>query len=80
MRETTRSEATKAAKALASTIRLDRNQKYLTHRMENGFTDEAGVALAEALAVNKTLHAISLSTEPVFTVSRMKRAWPWQKP
>jgi hypothetical protein len=29
--------------------------------MENGFTDEAGVALAEALTVNKTLRMIPLS-------------------
>jgi hypothetical protein len=30
--------------------------------MENGFTDEAGMALVEALTVNKTLLTINLST------------------
>jgi hypothetical protein len=59
------SEATKAAKAVASAIRLDHNLRYLTLPMENGFTDEAGVALAEALAVNETLRKISLSVHPV---------------
>jgi hypothetical protein len=54
------SEATKAKQALASAIQLDRNMEYLALKMENGFTDEAGVALAEALAVNKTLRKIRL--------------------
>jgi hypothetical protein len=35
--------------------------------MENGFTDEAGVALAEALTVNKTLREIQLCAYDVFT-------------
>jgi hypothetical protein len=58
------SKATEAVKTVASAIRLDRNLKYLTLRMENGFTDEAGVALAEALTVNKTLHKIKLCIKP----------------
>jgi hypothetical protein len=32
---------------------MDRNLEYLYLRMEDGFTDEAGVTLAEALTVNK---------------------------
>ena len=56
-----RSEATEAAKAVASAIQLDRNLEQIYLQMENGFTDEAGVALAEALTVNKTLRMIRLS-------------------
>jgi hypothetical protein len=56
----TRSEATEAVKALASAIRMDRNLTYLGLQIEVGFTDEAGVALAEALTVNKTLRKITL--------------------
>jgi hypothetical protein len=62
MVQVTRSEATEAVKALASAIRLDRNLKDSTLRMENGFTEEAGVALAEVWTVNKTLRKIILST------------------
>jgi hypothetical protein len=51
-----KSKATEAVKALASAIKEDRRLEYLELRMENGFTDEAGVALAEALTINKTLH------------------------
>jgi hypothetical protein len=54
-------DATKAVKAVASAIRLDQNLEHITLRMENGFTDEAGMALAEALTVNKTLRGMSLS-------------------
>jgi hypothetical protein len=54
------SEATQAVKALASAIRFDTNLEHLTLRMENGFTDEAGVALAEALTVNKTLRIVKV--------------------
>jgi hypothetical protein len=61
MCQVTRSEATEAVKAIASAIREDRTLEDLTLQMENGFTDEAGVALAEALTVNKTLHTINLS-------------------
>jgi hypothetical protein len=54
-------EATEAVKAVASTIQMDRNLEHLTLRMKDGFTDEAGVALAEALTVNTTLRNIDLS-------------------
>jgi hypothetical protein len=58
MRKVTRSDATEAVKAVASAIRLDRNLEHLQLQMQNGFTDEAGVALAEALTVNTTLRKI----------------------
>jgi hypothetical protein len=53
-------EAIEAAQAVASVIQLDRNLKILSLGMGNVLTDEAGVALAEALTVNKTLHGIIL--------------------
>jgi hypothetical protein len=56
------SEATEAVQAVASAIRRDRHLKQLHLQMENGFTDEAGVALAEVLTVNKTLRLLRLST------------------
>jgi hypothetical protein len=59
------SEATEAVKAVASAIRLDQNLEHITLRMENGFTDEAGVALAEALTINTTLRNIHLSATDV---------------
>jgi hypothetical protein len=62
MMQVTRSEATEAVQALANAIRLDHNLEHLYLEMENGYTDEAGVALAEALTVNKTLRTIDLST------------------
>jgi hypothetical protein len=58
--QATRSEATEAVKALASAIRLDRTLEHLTLEMQDVFTDEAGVALAEALTVNKHLRTIEL--------------------
>jgi hypothetical protein len=58
--EATRSEATEAVKALASAILLDQTLEHLTLEMEDVFTDEAGVALAEALTVNKHLRMITL--------------------
>jgi hypothetical protein len=61
MCQVTGSEATEAVKAIASAIREDHNLDHLTLQMKNGFTDEAGVALAEALAVNTTLSIITLS-------------------
>jgi hypothetical protein len=61
MRQIATSDATEAVKAVASAIRLDRNLEHLLLQMDNGFTTEAGVALAEALAVNKTLRKIDLS-------------------
>jgi hypothetical protein len=66
MLQVTISDATEAVKAVASAIRLDRNLKHLKLQMENGFTDEAGVASAEALTVNKTLCKIILSDDSVF--------------
>jgi hypothetical protein len=68
------SKAIEAVKAVASAIRLDRNLKYLTLQMENGFTDEASVALAEALTVNKTLHKIKLCIKPVCTDNPLPNA------
>jgi hypothetical protein len=59
------SEATGAFKAVASAIQMDRNLKRLNLQMDAGFTDEAGVALAEALTVNKTLRKIKLSVKHV---------------
>jgi hypothetical protein len=59
------SKDTEAVKAMASAIRLDHNLEHLTLRMENGFTDEAGVVLAEALTVNKTLCKMTLRVEPL---------------
>jgi hypothetical protein len=60
MAEGTSSEATVAVKAIASAIRRDRNLLGLRLQIQNGFTDEAAVALAEALTVNKTLQDIEL--------------------
>jgi hypothetical protein len=59
--EATRPEATEAVKALASAIRLDQTLEHLTLEMEDVYTDDAGVALAEALTVNKHLRMINLS-------------------
>jgi hypothetical protein len=61
MLQSSSSEATEALQAVASVIRIDRNLEHLTLKMENGFTDEAGVALAEALTVNTTLRRIKLA-------------------
>jgi hypothetical protein len=55
------SEATEAVKAVASAIREDRNLESLMLQMEDGFTDEAGVALAEAFTINKTLRMLFLN-------------------
>jgi hypothetical protein len=55
------SKDTEAVKAIASAIRLDRNLELLTLITTNDFTDEAGLALAEALTVNTTLRMITLS-------------------
>jgi hypothetical protein len=56
------SGATEAVKAVASAIRLDQNLEHLTLIVEDGFTDEGCVALAEALTVNKTLRKMTLSS------------------
>jgi hypothetical protein len=65
------SDTTEAVKAVASAIRLDYNLLCLFLEMDNGFTDEAGVALAEALRVNKTLRKITLSVGSVHTGNRL---------
>jgi hypothetical protein len=67
MLQATRSEANEAVQAVASAIRLDQNLENLYLKMENGFADEAGVALAEALTVNTTLRKIDLSTSVHYT-------------
>jgi hypothetical protein len=54
-------DATNAVKAVANAIREDRNMIRLGISTDKGFTDEAGVALAEALTVNKTLRKVKLS-------------------
>jgi hypothetical protein len=56
-------DATEAVKAIASAIRLDQNLEHLTLEVEEDFTDEAGVALAEALTVDTTLRTITVSAE-----------------
>jgi hypothetical protein len=60
MEQGTISEATEAVKAEACAIRLDRNLEHLTLEVDMGFTDEAGVALAEALTINNSLRKIDL--------------------
>jgi hypothetical protein len=60
MLECPMSEATEAVQKIANAIRFDSNLDYLKLKMENGFTDEAGVALAEALTVNTTLRVVEL--------------------
>jgi hypothetical protein len=62
MLQSSSSKATEAVQAVANAIRRDCNLEHLHLQMEDGFTDEAGVALAEALTVNKTLRKINLST------------------
>jgi hypothetical protein len=59
--EGTSSAATEAVKVIAGAIRRDHSLVGLELRMENGFTDEAGVNLAEALIVNKTLRKVVLA-------------------
>jgi hypothetical protein len=71
MHRRTISEATEALEALASAIKLDYNLTHLTLRMENGFTDEESVALAEALTVNKTLLTITLSAKAAFSENNL---------
>jgi hypothetical protein len=63
--EATKSEAIKAVKAVASAIQIDTNLEHLSLQLEDGFSDEAGVALAEALTVNSTLRKIVLNANPV---------------
>ena len=54
------SEATEAVIVVASAIREDRHLESLELGMQDGFTDEAGVVLAEALTTNKTLRRLFL--------------------
>jgi hypothetical protein len=56
--ETATETATVAVKAIASAIRQDHNLLTLVLEVKNGLTDEAGVTLAEALTVNKTLQKV----------------------
>jgi hypothetical protein len=60
-------EDTEAVKAIAGAIRLDRSLERLGLQIMNNFTDEAAVALAEALTANKTLRKITLSLTAMFT-------------
>jgi hypothetical protein len=60
MLQCARSETTEAIKAVASAIRWDRYLEVLVLQMEDGYTDEAGVALAEALTTNKKLRLLRL--------------------
>jgi hypothetical protein len=55
-----RFEATKAVNAVARMIRWDRHLEPHELHIEDGFTDEAGVALAEALPINKTIRRLRL--------------------
>jgi hypothetical protein len=63
MSQITSFEATEAVQAVASVIRLDCNLENLALEVENSFSDEAGVALVEALMVNKTLRWIILAID-----------------
>jgi hypothetical protein len=58
-------EAMEAVRPIASAIRWDCNLQQLYLMADDGFTDEAGVALAEALAVNKNLRCLILHTTVV---------------
>jgi hypothetical protein len=80
MLQTTRWEATEATKAIASAIRLDRNLKRLTLEMENDFTDEAGVVLAEVLTVNKNLRKITLNADPLLLSNHCPIKMNWVHP
>ena len=62
-----KSEATEAVKEVLNSIQVDCNLEHLTLEMGYGFTNEAGVALAEALALNTTLRTINLNAECSFT-------------
>jgi hypothetical protein len=66
------SDATEAVKAVASAIHMDGNLEQLTLDMENDYTNEAGVALAEALMVNTTLRLINLS-DTAYQCARNKK-------
>jgi hypothetical protein len=55
MLQNSSSEGPEAVKAFASAIRLDGNLEHLMLEMEKDFTDEAGMALAEALTIMERL-------------------------
>jgi hypothetical protein len=59
--QNTSSETTEVVKAIASAIREDRNLEDISLHINYDITDEAGVVLAEALTVNKTLRKLTLS-------------------
>jgi hypothetical protein len=61
MLQGTSSKATEAVKALASAIQEDRHLESLVLQIEGGFTDDVGVALAEALTTNNTLRRLTLN-------------------
>jgi hypothetical protein len=62
MHQGTTPDAPEAVKAVASAIRLDQKLDHLRLEVEDGFTDEAGAALSEGLAVNTNLCKIILSS------------------
>jgi hypothetical protein len=76
MRRGTISGATETVKAVASAIREDTgsNLECLMLKMEDGFTDEAGVALAEALTVNKTLRKLQLDDDLFYSATARTKA------
>jgi hypothetical protein len=74
MIEGTISGATKAVQKIANAIRFDSKLERLTLKMENGFTDEAGLSLAEALTVNTTLRKITLSINSSIRWARNRAA------
>jgi hypothetical protein len=61
-----RSETTEAVRAVANAVRLDHSMEELSLQVENGFTDDAAVALAEAMTVNTDLRLLHLVTRSIF--------------
>jgi hypothetical protein len=74
MAEATGSQAMEAVQAVASAIQLDCNLKHLSLEVGNGFSDEVGVSLVEALTVNKncTRSPFPLIIPPI---RRIKLPW-----
>jgi hypothetical protein len=66
-----RSEASEAVQAVLGAIQVDSNLEHLAFEMGYGFTNEAGVALAEVLTVNRTLRVISLNAESSFVYDEL---------
>jgi hypothetical protein len=74
--EGTVSDATEAVQKIANAIRFDRNLERLTLKMQNGFTDAAGVALAEALSSTQLCAECACSTAScLITISPIKQHW-----